>query len=93
MSDLSKFREEQLADPEFREYFEEMKVADDIARAIIGGRLAKDWTQKELALHSGVSQADISRYENCEKLPTVPTLKKIAQALGCTVEVRFVLFE
>ena len=90
MSDLEKFRAAQMQDPEFREICQEMSVSSDIAKAIISARLQKNITQKELADLTGISQGNISRYENCEKEPTVTTLKRIAKAMGLQVKIEFV---
>ena len=84
-----KVRQDMMADKDFAEYSEEMQVAADIAKAIMELRMTNGWTQKELAKRAGVSQADISRYENMEKLPNVATLKKIAAAGNCALRVRF----
>jgi transcriptional regulator with XRE-family HTH domain len=50
-------------------------------------REQKRWTQEQLAVHSGVPQSTISRIENSNTKKGVPifTLRKIANALGCTV--------
>ena len=90
MNELSKFRREQLQDPEFREYYLDMKISSDIAKAIVAGRMAKDLTQKDLAKLTGISQADISRFECCEGSPSLKTLKRLAKGLGLAVKVEFV---
>ncbi len=41
--------------------------------------------QRQLAVASGVSQAEISRIENDKKSPTIPELLKIAAGLGTTL--------
>lgn len=93
MSDLSKFREAQLQDPEFREYYLDHKISSDIAKAIVAGRMEKDLTQKELSDLTGISQADISRFERCEGSPSLKTLKRLARGLGLAVKVEFVSVE
>lgn len=93
MSDLKKFREEQLQDPEFREYYLDQKISSDIAKAIVAGRMAKDLTQKELSELTGITQADICRFERCEGNPSLKTLKRLAKGLGLTVKVEFVPVE
>jgi transcriptional regulator with XRE-family HTH domain len=45
------------------------------------------WSQKELADHAGISQAQISHIESGERTnPGVVTIKKLADALGVSVE-------
>lgn len=82
-------REDMLQDEDFAAYSREMQVSADIAHAIMDVRLHNGWTQKDLARKAGVSQADISRYENMDKLPNVATLKKIAGAGGYIVRITF----
>jgi len=93
MSDLSKFRAEQLQDPEFREYYLDQKANSDIAKAIIGARMEKNLSQKDLAALTGIAQADISRFERCDGSPSVRTLKKLAKGLGMAVKIEFVPIE
>lgn len=58
-----------------------------IAENLKHHRMAKNWSQQELAEISGVSQAQISYIENGKKKnPGVITLKKLADALGVSVE-------
>ena len=79
------FREtlnEQLKDPEFKDIWDSNAVEREIVRMIINGREATGMTQKQLAELTGISQADISRYETGNGNPTVKTLNKIANAFG-----------
>ena len=49
-------------------------------------RQAAGLTQGQLAEKVGVSQRDISRWENGHREPGVLTVKKMAQALGCSMD-------
>ena len=49
-------------------------------------RKAAGMTQAELAEILGCLPKDISRYENCKVEPGALTLKKIAIALGCSMD-------
>lgn len=49
-------------------------------------RHARDLTQKELGEQIGVSGAMVSYYESGIKTPSLPTLKLITKALGCTAD-------
>ena len=93
MSDLSRFRAEQLNDPEFLEYYLDMKPSADIAKAIIGIRMERNLLQRDLADLTGVHQADISRLERGEGSPSLKTLKKIASGLGMAVKIELVPIE
>lgn len=48
-------------------------------------RRRRDITQKEMAQFLGVSQGQVSRYENCEDEPSYGRAKQIADMLGVTV--------
>lgn len=54
-------------------------------------RYEKNWRQGDLAAHSGVSQADVSRYERGERAPTGESLMKLCRALDCTMD--YLVFE
>ena len=90
MSDFDKFREKQLQDPEFREYYEEMLPAAEISKAMIGARARLGLTQRDLSKLSGVTQSDISRLESCEGNPSLKTLKRIAKALDMRLKIEFI---
>lgn len=90
MSDFEKFRNEQLQDPEFLEYYLDMMPASNIAKAMIAARIERDLSQKDLAELTGIHQTDISRLERCEGNPSLKTIKKIAKGLGLAVKIQFV---
>ena len=90
MSDLNKFRKEQLQDPGFCESYLDMVANADISKALLSARLAGDLYQSDLAKLTGIAQADISRLERGEGNPSLNTLKRLAKALGLVVRVSFV---
>lgn len=49
-------------------------------------RLAAGLTQGQLAELVGVQQRDISRWENGHREPGVLIVKRMAQALGCSMD-------
>lgn len=49
-------------------------------------RIKKKMTLEELSKASGVSRVSINRYELGERSPNVYIAKKLADALGCTIE-------
>src|SRR2546421_11212434 len=52
-----------------------------LARKIIRGRVAADWTQRELAKRAGISFEHLCRIESGKHIPSVPTIDKIDRAL------------
>lgn len=58
-----------------------------IANRLKHRRLAKHWSQDDLAKESGVSRNEISRIELAKIQPRIETVQKLAKALGCrTIE-------
>lgn len=87
------FREtlnEQMQDPEFRAEWEALEPERQIIRAIIEGREANDFTQKQLSEATGIAQADISRLENGTGNPSIRTLKRLAAGLGMQLKLEFI---
>ena len=48
-------------------------------------RLKKGITQKDLSERTGISQPRLSNYENNTIMPSMVTLFKIAEAMGCSI--------
>ena len=63
MSDLAKYRDRQMQDPEFRAYARQMQPFSDLAKAVVGARIERNLTQQELSKLTGVAQSDISRLD------------------------------
>jgi transcriptional regulator with XRE-family HTH domain len=47
----------------------------------------KGWSQEDLARESGVSLNAVARYESEANVPTLETAFKLAEALGCSLDV------
>jgi len=63
-TNFDRYLAEQLADPEFRQRFEEASQAWDIALQLAALRRARGLTQKQVAERLGTKQQNISRLEN-----------------------------
>lgn len=61
-----------------------------IGQALQAQRLARGKSQRWLALRCEVSQAQLSLIERGESLPPLPTIERIATALGARVHVSIV---
>lgn len=55
------FLAEQLHDEEFKKEYDNLQPEIDEIRAIVDERVSQNLTQKQLAEHSGINLADISR--------------------------------
>lgn len=54
---------------------------------LIEERHIKGYTQKELAIATGLTQSVIARMESKKVIPQLDTLLKITSALDCNVEI------
>ena len=89
MSDLRKYLNEQMGNPEFAAEYEAMRPEYEAIRAVIAARLECNMTQKELAENTGIRQSNISRIESGASSPTVDTLARIAAGLGKKLKIEF----
>ena len=64
----------------------EVKPTNYIGKRIKQMREAMDMTQDELADKSGVHRVTIAKYETMDIGMTLESAKKIADALGCTID-------
>lgn len=87
---LSDYRKQQMQDPEFRAYAEQMQPFADLAKAVVCARIERNLTQQELSKLTGVAQSDISRLESCEGNPSLKTLIRIAEGMDMRLQVSFV---
>jgi ribosome-binding protein aMBF1 (putative translation factor) len=78
-------------DPELREMIAEERVNAEVARMIYEARTAVGLTQKQLADILGTQQSAIARLEDADyEGHSLGMLRRIAEALNQTLEVRFV---
>lgn len=78
-----------LKDPTVRKEYEKLELEYQVASALIGARIKRGMTQQDLATALNTKQSVISRAEGASSLPSLTLLRRIADALGYTVEVRF----
>ncbi|MBU9734925.1 helix-turn-helix domain-containing protein [Diplocloster agilis] len=81
---------EMLDDKEFKKEYEELQPEFDIIRAISDARISQNLTQKELAERTGINQADICKLENGSRNPSLNLLKRLADGMGMTLELKFI---
>ena len=90
MSDLQKYMEKQMQNPEFKAEHDSTRTEFEVTRAIIAARTSQNITQKELAERTGVRQSNISRIENGTCSPTVATLQALAEGMGKKLHIDFI---
>jgi transcriptional regulator with XRE-family HTH domain len=83
-------KQDLLRDPKVRKAYEELEPEFQLARSIIALRAAKGLTQEEMAGRAAIKRPMLSRLEGAKDVPTLPTLARLAAAVGAKVEIRFV---
>ncbi len=76
-----------LKDPDFREEYNALGPEFKLAAELIRLRLAKGLTQEQLARLLNTKQESIARLESGGSLPSLSTIKKVADALDAELEI------
>lgn len=82
-------RKEFASEEGFDEAYERARLAYELSVQVREAREAKGLSQSELADRMGTQQSVIARLEGGGITPTLPTLKRIADALGTKLTVGF----
>jgi len=90
MKSLEEYKKEQIKDPEFKKEYEAIQPEMDVIRAIIDARTSLNLTQKELAIRTGINQADISKLENGTRNPSIKLLQRLAEGMDMVLKIEFV---
>ncbi len=73
----------------FKKLSEKNEPKYQLVRSLIGARLKKRLSQRELARKIGTRQPVISRLENMQSHPTLSLLERISHALGTKLYIYF----
>ena len=76
-----------MKDPEFREEYEVLEPEYKLAAGLIRLRLAKGLTQAQLAALLNTKQESIARLESGSSLPSLSTVRRVADALDAELEI------
>ena len=87
--DFQRYLDKQLENPEFRKEWEALEPEYAIMQALIDARNEAGITQTELSRRTGIAQTDISKLERGNGNPSLKTLKRLAEGLGMTLELKF----
>jgi len=75
----------------FRKAYEDLKGEYTLAREMLGARSRVGLTQEAVAELMGTTKSAVSRLESAGKhVPSLMTLKKYAQAVGCRLEIKLI---
>ena len=87
--DFQRYLDKQLENPGFRKEWESLEPEYAIMQALIDARNEAGITQTELSRRTGIAQTDISKLERGNGNPSLKTLKRLAEGLGMTLELKF----
>jgi len=87
---LKDLKQELLADKEVRQAYEDLADEYAIAREVIAARSRAGLTQAQLAERMNTSQSYIARLESGKVLPTLKTMRKVAEATQTRVHISLV---
>jgi len=85
--DWRQHKKELMKDPEFRKEYEGLETRYKLAAALMRLRLAKGLTQAQLATLLNTKQESIARIESGSSLPSLSTVKRLADALDADLEI------
>jgi DNA-binding XRE family transcriptional regulator len=89
--DHEAFLKKALKRKEFRKAYEDLKEEYTLTREMLGARSKFGLTQEAVAELMGTTRSAVSRLESGGKhVPSLTTLKKYAQAVGCRLEIKLV---
>jgi DNA-binding XRE family transcriptional regulator len=75
----------------FTEAYDELEQEYRLVREILAARLKLGLTQEAVAQLMGTTKSAVSRLESTGKhTPSLTTLKKYAQAVGCQLEIKLI---
>jgi DNA-binding XRE family transcriptional regulator len=85
------FLKKALTRKDFREAYEELEEEYTLVREMLAARSRSGLTQEAVAERMGTTKSAVSRLEGAGKhAPSLTTLKKYAQAVGCHLEIKLV---
>jgi DNA-binding XRE family transcriptional regulator len=75
----------------FQEAYQALAVEYEVATQMLAARARAGLTQEAVANRMGTSKSTVSRLESAGKhAPSLASLKKYAEAVGCKIEIRLI---
>ena len=88
MKTLKTLKAQLLADPSTRAAYDAQADEFAMARELIAARTQAGLTQADVAERMGTTQSTIARLEGGKAVPSMRSLQRYAQAVGCRAVVR-----
>ena len=82
MKSLDQIVEDHRGDPEFREEWDRLAFAREVANRVVAYRTDNRLSQRQLAALVGLAQPAIARLEKAEHQPSFDTLAKLTLTTG-----------
>ncbi|HLC23203.1 MAG TPA: helix-turn-helix transcriptional regulator [Dehalococcoidia bacterium] len=76
-----------MKEPGFKAEYDALELEYKLARELIRLRLSKGLTQEQLAKKINTKQAGIARLESGSRLPSLSTIRKVAEALDADLDI------
>jgi ribosome-binding protein aMBF1 (putative translation factor) len=89
MTKVSDLHRKWMKSKEYRHAYAELAPEYEIARSVIGARVAAGLTQEQLAQRMETTQSVIARLESGRTRPSTQTLDRLAAATGTRLKIRF----
>jgi predicted transcriptional regulator len=87
MTKISTLKKRLMENPKFRKEYEKANAEFSIVEALIHARAAAKLSQAEVARRIGTTQSAIARLEAGNVAPTIPTLRRYAEATGTKLHI------
>ena len=88
MKNLKTLKAELLANAETRAAYDAQADEFAVARELIAARTKAGLTQADVAERMGTTQSTVARLEGGKAVPSMRSLQRYAQAVGCRAVVR-----
>jgi DNA-binding XRE family transcriptional regulator len=76
------YKDNAMKDPEFAKAYNELEPQYQVIRELIKYRIENNISQQELAIRTGISKSNISRFESGKHSPSLKMIYRIAEGLG-----------
>jgi transcriptional regulator with XRE-family HTH domain len=81
------YKKQLIKEPEFKKEYDALETEYKLAATLIRLRSAKGLTQEDLAKLLNTKQESIARLESGDALPSLSTIKRLANALDAELEI------
>lgn len=89
MARITELHRKWMKEPKYRKAYDSLEDEFAVAKAVIAARNRAGLTQTELARKMGTTQPVVARMEGGRIQPSLRTLKRLADATGSRLMIRF----